>query len=175
MSGEYLDIFDAAGNCTGRALRSECHGNPALLHRTSHVVVIHPETGEMLLQKRADHKKIQPGKWDTAVGGHLEPGESFEKGALRELQEELGYRGEVTLIHIFDAPIRNEIESEDTRVFGAKISGPFEFQKSEISELRFWSRAELENPENFDDFTPNLLTELQKLKNMDGSWYPSGN
>ena len=77
---EYLDIFDETGKKVGCALRSECHGNPSLLHRTSHVVVFHPEDGKLLLQKRTMNKDIQPGKWDTAVGGHLAPGESFETG-----------------------------------------------------------------------------------------------
>ena len=74
---EYLDVYDACGNCVGQALRSECHGNPALLHHTSHVVVLHPESRQMLLQKRRMDKLIQPGKWDTAVGGHIDPGESY--------------------------------------------------------------------------------------------------
>jgi len=167
---EYLDVYDAAGNCIGRALRSECHGNPALLHHTSHVVVLHPETGAMLLQKRRMDKLIQPGKWDTAVGGHVDPGESYESGALRELREELGVTGAVTLTHLFDSQIRNEIESEDVRVFGAELAGPFPFQESEIDEVRFWSRAELENPLNRQSFTPNLVEQLEKLKEI--GFYP---
>ena len=49
---EMLDIYDAAGNCIGQAPRKECHGNPALLHHTSHVVVFHPEEPALLLQLR---------------------------------------------------------------------------------------------------------------------------
>lgn len=167
---EYLDVYDACGNCIGQALRSECHGNPALLHHTSHVVVLHPESRQMLLQKRRMDKLIQPGKWDTAVGGHIDPGESYESGALRELQEELGVTGKVALTHLFDSQIRNEIESEDVRVFGAELAGPFPFQKSEIDEVRFWSRAELDDPQNRQNFTPNLVEQLEKLKEI--GFYP---
>ena len=42
---EYFDIYDETGNHIGTALRSECHGNPALIHCTAHVAVKHPETG----------------------------------------------------------------------------------------------------------------------------------
>ena len=167
---EYLDIFDADGNCTGQALRSECHGDPALLHHVSHVVVLHPETRQMLLQKRRMDKVIQPGKWDTAVGGHLDPGESYEDGALRELREELGVTGNVELKYLFDSQIRNEIESEDVRVFGAELAGPLPFQVSEIDEVRFWSREELENPASRQNFTPNLVEQLEKLKSI--GFYP---
>ena len=169
---EYLDVYDACGNCIGQALRSECHGNPALLHHTSHVVVLHPESRQMLLQKRRMDKLIQPGKWDTAVGGHLAPGEDFLAGAKRELAEELGISGEnVELVHIFDDTIRNEIESEDVRVFGAVIADGFVFDPGEIDEIRFWDRAALEDEENRKNFTPNLIKELQLLK-QSGKFYP---
>ena len=160
---EYFDIYNEAGTHLGTALRSECHGNPALIHCTAHVVVIHPENGMVLLQKRRMDKDIQPGRWDTAVGGHLAAGESFEEAARRELSEELGVSGKVELFHLFDSRIRNEIESENVRVFGAKLSGPFDFQRSEIDEVRFFSAAELTDPANRQNFTPNLCAELDEL------------
>ena len=64
---EMLDIYDAAGNCIGQAPRKECHGNPALLHHTSHVVVFHPEEPALLLQLRKKDRLIQPGKWVISV------------------------------------------------------------------------------------------------------------
>ncbi|MBE6356890.1 MAG: NUDIX domain-containing protein [Lentisphaerae bacterium] len=157
---EYFDVYDEAGNHLGIAPRSECHGNPALIHCTAHVIVCHPVSGAVLLQKRRMDKDIQPGKWDTAVGGHLDAGEDFETAARRELAEELGVTGNVELVHLFDSKIRNEIESENVRVFGVKLPGPFNFQKSEIDEVRFFSPAELEDPFWRLNFTPNLLLEL---------------
>ena len=47
---EYFDIYDEAGNRLGTAPRSECHGNPALIHCTVHIAVLHPEDGRLLLQ-----------------------------------------------------------------------------------------------------------------------------
>ena len=167
---ELFDIFDEQGNHIGTALRSRCHGDPSLIHRTAHVVVIHPESGDILLQKRTMTKDIQPGKWDTAVGGHLALGEDFETGAQRELAEELGIEN-VRFFHIFDSAIRNTIESENVRVFGAFIADGFKFDPNEIDEIRFWSRAELEDPENQKNFTPNLIEELKSLK-LAGKYYP---
>lgn len=167
---EYFDIYDEEGNHRGTALRRECHGNPALIHCTAHVVVQEPQSGRLLLQKRLLTKDIQPGKWDTAVGGHLDAGETFEAAALRELSEELGVSGKIELIHLFDSRIRNQVESENVRVFGVELPGPFDFQRSEISEVRFFSREELADDNWRINFTPNLLTELDELKKC--GFYP---
>ncbi|WP_294482705.1 NUDIX domain-containing protein [uncultured Victivallis sp.] len=162
---EYFDIYDEAGNRIGRALRSECHGNPALLHHTSHVVIFHPDGERLLLQKRSRNKDIQPGKWDTAVGGHVDCGEDYLTAARRELREELGvseFPGE--LRYLFDSKIRNSIESEDVRVYGLTFAGPFRFQTEEIDEIRFWTKEELADLENRKLFTPNLVSELEMLR-----------
>jgi len=165
MKIEYFDIYDDAGNRIGRAPRRECHGNPKLLHHTSHVVVFHPDGKRLLLQKRSMAKDVQPGRWDTAVGGHVDEGEDYFAAALRELREELGYAAEKSeLNYLFDSKIRNEIESEDVRVYGLRSAGPFRFQREEIDEIRFWTRPELDDPENRRTFTPNLLAELELLR-----------
>ena len=164
MNQEYFDIYDDAGNRIGKALRSECHGNPAMLHHTAHVVVIHPETGSILLQKRKMTKDIQPGKWDTAVGGHLDAGEDYLAGAKRELAEELGVTCDVELEWLFYEKVRNEIESEDVGVYALRYAGPFKFQESEIDGLKFWSKEELADKNNWQNFTPLLCQELEKLR-----------
>ena len=164
MTEELFDIYDEAGNRIGTAPRRECHGNPKLLHHTAHVVVFHPETGDILLQKRSQDKDIQPGKWDTAVGGHLALGEDYEAGARRELAEELGVTAPVQLEYLFDGRIRNDIESEDVRVFGLRMAENFAFQASEIDAIRFWRADELFAPENRREFTPNLCAELDELR-----------
>ncbi|MDD4818398.1 MAG: NUDIX domain-containing protein [Victivallaceae bacterium] len=164
MSDEYFDVFDASGNRIGQRLRRECHGNPALLHRAVHVAVFHPDGARLLLQKRKQCKDIQPGKWDTAVGGHLTPGEDWLSAACRELHEELGIAAAPDkLTPLFDLKIRNRIESEDVRVYKLVRSGGFTIQESELDAVRFWSFAELFIPENRLEFTPNLCVEIDRM------------
>jgi isopentenyldiphosphate isomerase len=163
---EYFDIVDDSGKIIGKASRSECHGNPALIHRTVHAVVYHPD-GRILLQKRSKNKDIQPEKWDTAVGGHLDCGEDFQTAAVREIKEELGISVNFSeLEYLADAEIRNDIESENIKIYKLISSGPFKFQKEEISEIRFWKIDELRTAvsETPELFTPNLLTELELLE-----------
>ena len=175
---EYFDIVDDDGKIIGKALRSECHGNPALIHRTVHVVVFHPD-GRMLLQKRNQDKDIQPGKWDTAVGGHVDSGEDYETAVIRELAEELGVVAELScsavpslclgsadLKFLMDTEIRNDVESENVRIYSLTHPGPFEFQKEEMSEVKFWKICELRTTikETPEIFTPNLIEELKELE-----------
>ena len=162
---ETFETVDEDNRVVGTAKRSECHGNPSLIHRTAHVVVFHPD-GRILLQKRSVGKDIQPGKWDTAVGGHLMPGEDFETAARREMIEELGITDSLPLRHLFDSKIRNSIESENTRVFSTVCAGSFDFSKSEIDEVKFWTVCELRKGMGTDSFTPNLIAELERLFEM---------
>ena len=74
---EIFEIVDIGNNIIGTTPRSQCDGNPKLCHRTEHVVVLN-KLGDILLKRRSNNKDIQAGKWDTAVGGHLMVGESFE-------------------------------------------------------------------------------------------------
>ena len=159
---EYFDIVDENDQVIGTAPRSRCHGDPSLIHRTAHVVVLHPDGQRILLQKRAMTKDIQPGKWDTAVGGHLAHGESYEDGARREMSEELGLPRDLPLKFLFRSEIRNEIESENVGIFLLVSEGPFHFQQEEIDEVRFFTREELAT--HADDFTPNLRRELVELQ-----------
>lgn len=170
---EYFEVYDPAGNAVGIALRSMCHGHPELRHHTSHVVVYHPD-GRLLLQKRSMSKDIQPGKWDTAVGGHVNLGEDYLAAAYRELAEELGVTEKVTLEFCFYSTIANEIETEDCAVYKLIYPGPFQKQDSEVDLLRFFTREELLDPAWQEEFTPNLKEEIKQLLALEQNEKPRG-
>lgn len=87
---EIFPIVDEKGNVIGKATRKECHSGSRLLHPVVHLHVLNAN-GDIYLQKRSIHKFIQPGKWDTAVGGHMDYGETVEQALARETREELGF------------------------------------------------------------------------------------
>ncbi len=160
MSGKKIEIFDIVDEddrVIGRAPRADCHGNPALIHRVSHVLVFN-HRNQLLLQKRSRHKDIQPGRWDTSVGGHLEPGESYLDAAYREMREELGIDG-VPLTFLYHSKIRNEIESENVATYFARHDGVFQFPPEEIEEIRYWDAGEIEMALGSGIFTPNFEEE----------------
>jgi isopentenyl-diphosphate delta-isomerase type 1 len=154
MQEEILDIVDENNNVIGNAPRKECHGNPKLIHRTAHVIVVNDKY-EILLQKRSMNKDIQPGKWDTAVGGHFDQGENSDQAVRREMNEELGIPKHSAIIFLFEMKIRNEIESENVSVYKLISNGPFKYQEEEIDEIKFWTKKEL-----FEAFDKNIITPM---------------
>ena len=159
MEKECFDIIDESGKIIGKATREECHSNKSLAHRTVHVLVFNSK-GELFLQKRAMNKDIQPGKWDTSVGGHLNLGETFDQAVKRELKEELGINAPVK--HTYDYWMRSDIETEYVRTYVCFYDGKIEFDPIEISEGRFWTNTEIESKIGTGIFTPNFEQEYQK-------------
>lgn len=154
---EYFEVVDENDQVIGMALRSECHGNPRLIHRVAHVLVFDRQ-GRLLLQKRAMSKDVQPGKWDTSVGGHLDPGESYEAAARREMFEELGIAGlALTFLHSYR--MRSNFESENVSTFITCHDGPFSFSAIEIDEVRFWTAQEIDAALSSGILTPNFEDE----------------
>ena len=154
---EFFDIVDENDQVIGQAPRSQCHGDPSLVHRVAHVLLFNSR-GELLLQKRSLNKDIQPGRWDTSVGGHLDPGEDYRTAALREMAEELGVGG-IALTFLYHSKIRNEIESENVATYLARFDGSINYAADEIDEVRFWTSVEIEGQLGSGLFTPNFEEE----------------
>lgn len=156
---EELELVDEHGRVVGRALRSACHGDPSLVHRSVHVLVFNRE-GQLYLQRRAAAKDIEPGKWDTSVGGHVDPGESWEQAARREMQEELGIEAGLSFLHEY--VWGSEVETERVRTYKTVHDGPIRLHPDEIEEGRFWTMSEIQASLGAGLFTPNFEEEFSR-------------
>lgn len=162
MNDELFEIVDESGKVLGVRPRRECHGNPALIHQAVHLLVFN-RRGELYLQKRALTKDVQPGKWDSSVGGHMQPGETPLQAVLRETAEELGLSS-TPVQFVYQYLWRNARESELIRTYLAISDGPFVLQASEIDAGRFWSPAEIAAHLGQACFTPNFEFEFEKFQ-----------
>ena len=79
---EWLPVVDEEGKVIGKAPRSVCHNGEKILHPVVHLHVLN-SNGYFFLQKRPLNKIVQPGKWDTSVGGHISFGEDLETALHR--------------------------------------------------------------------------------------------
>lgn len=155
--GDIVDLVDDSDRVIGQAPRYKCHGDPRLIHRAVHILLFN-DRQQLLLQKRSLRKDIQPGKWDTSVGGHLDPGEDYRSAAVREMCEELGVKG-IPLTELYRSKIRNDIESENILTFLASYAGPINFAPDEIEDVRYWSADEIDAALGSGCFTPNFEEE----------------
>ncbi|GHT48417.1 NTP pyrophosphohydrolase [Bacteroidia bacterium] len=155
---ELFPLIDESGQVTGSASRSECHNGSKRLHPVIHLHIFNKQ-GELLLQKRSQKKDIQPGKWDTSVGGHVDYGETVEEALMREVREELGIQAftpEFLRSYIFES----DIEKEMVYSYKTVYEGPFVFAPEEIDEIRFWTMKEIERNLGHSVFTPNFEMEV---------------
>ena len=158
---ETFPLVDESGNVTGSAPRSVCHNGTKLLHPVVHLHVFN-KNGELFLQKRADNKDIQPGKWDTSVGGHIDYGEEVETALFREAWEELGIKDFVPVFgwkYIFES----NIEKEFVYSYKTVYDGRFSLDPIEISDGRFWTIEEIKANIGKGIFTPNFEDEFGKM------------
>ncbi len=161
-SEEIFPIVDESGNVVDKATRGECHGGSMLLHPVVHLQLYNSK-GEVYLQRRPEWKDIQPGMWDTAVGGHVEYGEEIEDALKREAREELGiadfeYSGVGTYI------FKSKVEQEYVYSFRATHDGEIT-PSAETDGGRFWSAEEVDAAiAEGGVLTRNFVMEWQRLK-----------
>lgn len=158
---EWFDLVDEEGRIKGRAPRSICHSKPGLLHPVVHIHVL-DDRDRLFLQKRSMSKEIQPGKWDTAVGGHISSNEKVEEALKREAEEELGIKG-FTAHFVARYVWESDIESELVFMFYTRTNRAITINTDEIDEGKFWKIKKVRENIGKNLFTPNFEYEFRLL------------
>ncbi len=154
---EYFPIVDPEGCVLGRITRGEAHDGRKVLHPVVHLHLFNSK-GELYLQRRPMWKDIQPGKWDTACGGHVDYGETPEEALQREVSEELGVRDFTPKFigkYVYESLTELELVYVNRCVYDGEVCPSAE----ELDGGRFWTQEEIVANMNKGIFTPNFESE----------------
>ena len=115
------------------------------------------------LQKRSMKKDLLPGRWDTAVGGHIDYGEYVSEALFRESGEELKFT-EYNPIWLGNYIFQSDVERELINIFAAVGNFTPHPDLDEVAEGRYWSMDEIEENLGKSIFTPNFEGEFRKIR-----------
>ena len=162
VSSEMVPVVEANGLVIGQASRQSVHGGTKLMHPVIHLHIINRE-GCLYIQKRSMRKDLLPGCWDTAVGGHVDYGESLEEALYREAFEELGFR-DFNPVYLKSYVWESTREKELVNVFATVGNFTLKPDNDEVDEGRYWSMSEIESNLGKGLFTPNFEQEFRSIK-----------
>jgi isopentenyldiphosphate isomerase len=160
---EIIAIVNERNEVVGSATRREMRAR-RLPHRSTYILVFNSH-GELYVQKRTQTKDVFPGYCDPAAGGVVLIGETYEQGAVRELEEELGIRN-VPLVRHFT----HCYQDRDVCVWGALFSctfdGPMTLQAEEIVSGEFVPVSAVLERSKSEPFTPDGMLMLRLYLSM---------
>lgn len=165
---EELILVDEDDKEIGYLSKALCHDGDGVLHRAFSLFLFN-DRGELLLQKRADGKRLWPGYWSNSCCSHPRRGESMEIATTRRLGDELNIEASLEYVYRFgytadygEAGAENEL----CHVFLGRVEGDVRPNDSEVSGIRFVSAREVhrELEQNPERFTPWFRQEWGELR-----------
>ena len=164
---EELILVDRDDNEVGHLSKALCHDGDGVLHRAFSLFLFNG-SGELLLQKRGDTKRLWPGFWSNSCCSHPRRGESMEVATRRRLGDELNIQA--LLEHVYQFCYTADFgeagsENELCHVYLGRVDGEPRPNASEIAGTRFISAVDLdEELSQFPErFTPWFKQEWQEL------------
>jgi isopentenyl-diphosphate delta-isomerase len=152
---EQVILVDEQGGEMGVMEKMAAH-RAAVLHRAFSVFIFN-SAGQLLLQRRADHKYHSGGLWTNTCCSHPRPGEGVVEAARRRLQEEMGLDCDLQEVFAFTYHARLDhdlYEHEYDHVLVGRCDADPTPNPEEVSEWKWVDPDKLEqdraiNPQNY--------------------------
>ena len=164
---EQLILVDEDDREQGFLSKAACHDGTGVLHRAFSAFLFNA-AGELLLQQRADSKRLWPGYWSNSCCSHPRRGESMTTATQRRLDEELNLAADLEFVYKFRyQAVYGDLGSEHElcHVFLGRVGDDVRPNDEEIAAIRFVSADTLDSElsENPERFTPWFKLEWDAL------------
>jgi isopentenyl-diphosphate delta-isomerase len=137
---EEVVLLDEEGRSVGRADKAGVHHADTPLH-LAFSCYLFDDGGNVLVTRRAAHKRTFPGVWTNSCCGHPAPGERIEDAVRRRVEQELGTSVSDLRLLLPGFRYRAEqdgvVENEMCPVYVATAAGPVEADPEEVGEVRW--------------------------------------
>ena len=162
VTEEIFDVVNNKDEVVGQLPRRIVHRD-GHKHRAVHVLVF-DSRGRIFLQKRSRSKDTFPGAWDSSASGHLESGEDYAAGAVRELREELGWSAPEPPRPLFKLAASAETGWEFVWAWRCESEGPFALHPEEIERGGWFTPEEVNDwlARSPRDFAPSFVVIWKK-------------
>ena len=131
-------------------------------------------SGELLLTKRSDKKRLWPGFWDGTVASHVLKGEEYEQASRRRLVQEIGLMTD-TVKYLFKFHYKAEYRDIGTEheICAVTMVNNVDFERilsdsNEISEVKSAGMRELIDDihTNENKYTPWFILALDHMNRL---------
>lgn len=174
---ELIDILDSEGKLTGESRPRSIVHTTGLWHRTVHIYFYRKlDKGiELLVHLRSKTKDLNPNKWDTRFGGHLQAGDTLEKALANELKEEVGITAEPDKLTAGPTHKREKFpNNEFTSVYFYEFDGDINtlsFKDGEVQEVKWINVNDVlesitDNPEQWSSRPTGFMEIKNLLENL---------
>jgi isopentenyl-diphosphate delta-isomerase type 1 len=142
MEKKYVDVVDKNDKVIGKITEEEATYVHDKITRSVSIFVYNSK-GELFLQKRSRTKVRFPLHWDISVGGFVDAGESHDKAAVRELEEELGIKKKPKQLEFLFKKLIQTDRMEIAKVYALETDEPISINRDEIAEGKYFSISEI--------------------------------
>ena len=140
VTPELVVLLDEDGRAVGTADKAGVHHADTPLHLAFSCYLFDGD-GNVLVTRRALHKRTFPGVWTNSCCGHPAPGEALDEAVRRRVEQELGTT--VTGLRLalprfrYRAEQEGVVENEMCPVFVGSADGPVTPDPDEVAEARW--------------------------------------
>ncbi|HSG91501.1 MAG TPA: isopentenyl-diphosphate Delta-isomerase [Pseudomonadales bacterium] len=160
---DLLILVDEQDRPQGSLDKASCHDGDGILHRAFSLFIF-DDAGRLLLQRRADGKRLWPGFWSNSCCSHPRHGETMDEAVHRRLEQELGLSCTLLPLYKFRYQARYGVEGSEHELCSVYIGRSDSDPSVNSTEISAWRWIPADDLDAELDATPDAFTPWFKLE-----------